>query len=583
MSKRVRAVKFAFLVLFSVWTLFLLSFLAYYIYASYGYAEKLALNEAEVSTKKDLAYRSWVASHGGVYVPITQRTPSSPYLSHVQNRDVNTTDGQNLTLMNPAYTLSQMMKEYAELYGTKGHITSLKLLNPNNKPDSWEEAALKKLESTKEPFYEKREIEAREHLSYIKPLFVENECLKCHAFQGYKIGEVRGGVSVDIPLDVYYKEAYSKCIPVVFYFIALWLIGSFFIYLAYSKAEAFIQDKIKNYEQYIYNLVNIIEQRDRYTAGHTQRVAHYSVLIAKELGIKEKDVELLRRACMLHDIGKISIPDAILLKPDRLSNLEYAIIKEHVTTGYELLRKIDIYAEIAEIIRYHHEHYDGSGYPQGLKGDDIPFLSQIMTVADAFDAMTTNRVYKKYKSVEVALKEIESLSSKQFHPLVSEAALKALKDLDIGEYDCQLPKSRLEEERFAYFYKDQVTDLQNRNYLNLVLNQKQQYRYIYGLFLNNFTQYNKIYGWKGGDELLRECAIEIQKMLPQGAIIFRMFGDDFMFMCNDDSIRVEHFKSLSELLKPTKVGFVLKCIDLEAMPFENADLIEQTFKEMPEC
>ena len=105
--------------------------------------------------------------------------------------------------------------------------------------------------------------------------------------------------------------------------------------------------KIRDYEQHIFSLVKIIEKRDRYTAGHSQRVATYSALIAKEMGYSKHEVDTLYRACMLHDIGKISTPDSILLKPEKLNNLEYEIIKEHVTVSYELLNKVDIYRDIA--------------------------------------------------------------------------------------------------------------------------------------------------------------------------------------------------------------------------------------------
>ena len=164
-----------------------------------------------------------------------------------------------------------------------------------------------------------------------------------------------------------------------------------------NNIETLKREKIKNQEQIIYSMIDMIEARDSYTAGHTKRVATYCVLIAQEMGYTPKDIEFLKKAAWLHDIGKISTPDSVLLKPSKLDNTEYKLIQEHLNSGYEMLSKIDQYKVIADIMREHHEKYDGSGYPRGLKAEEIKPLSRIMMVADAFDAMTTNRVYKPKK------------------------------------------------------------------------------------------------------------------------------------------------------------------------------------------
>ena len=141
----------------------------------------MALNEAKVSVKKDLAYRTWVASHGGVYVPVTEKTPPNPYLNHLKNRDV-TINGKPFTLMNPAYSLSQMMKDYSQLYGIKAKITSKVLLNPKNASDDWEAKALNKIDQSRKEFYEISPIKGKgEFLRYMNPLVTQESCLKCHA------------------------------------------------------------------------------------------------------------------------------------------------------------------------------------------------------------------------------------------------------------------------------------------------------------------------------------------------------------------------------------------------------------------
>lgn len=505
----------------------------------YSYADTLAKNEAIVSVKKDLAYRSWVSSHGGVYVPITQRTPANPYLSHIKNRDINTTDNQELTLMNPAYTLSQMMQDYSKLYGTKGHITSRVLTNPKNKPDSWEEKALESAEITREAVYTKTRVDGEEYLRYLNPLVTKESCLKCHAFQGYKVGDIRGGVSVSIPLKRYYSEALSHALLDATVIGIIYILGLAVILYGRKKSKELLESKIKDYEQHIFSLVNIIEKRDSYTAGHTQRVARYAKLIAEEMGFNQETVDDLYRACMLHDIGKISTPDSILLKPGKLTDIEYEIIKEHVVVSYELLMKVDIYKDIAEIVRHHHERYDGSGYPQGLKGDEIPILSQIMTVADAFDAMTTNRIYKPRKSVEEAIRELNSLASKQFNAEIVKAATSKLEYIEVETDITQQPQTKIEKERFAYFYKDNETGLYNKDYLDFVLSYNHANEFnikcVHLIYLHNFMQYNKKHGFTQGDMLLKEFA-RVLASLNESDYVFRIYGNDFVLL------NVEHYK-----------------------------------------
>ncbi len=550
-----------------LWSLVIAIVMAMHIYQNYNYAKSLAINEARVSVQKDLAFRSWGASHGGVYVPITKRTPPNPYLSHIKNRDVTTNDGQHLTLMNPAYTLSQMMKDYTKLYGIKGHITSLTLLNPKNRPDSWERRGLKKAEKSGKPVIEEVHINGKGYIRYLNPMVTKKSCLKCHAFQGYKAGDIRGGVSVSIPLERYYSSAFYHSLLDIFTLLVLYLIGLFAILYGKKKTIKTVEEKIKDYEQNIYALVNLIEKRDSYTAGHTRRVAKYSTLIAKEMGFDKDALDDLYQASMLHDIGKISTPDAVLLKPGGLNDLEYDIIKEHVVVGYELLKDIDIYRDIAQIIRYHHERYDGKGYPYGLKGDRIPMLSQVMTVADAFDAMTTDRVYKSKKSVSQALKEIERFSGAQFNPKVAKAALKALRDIEVDSNISQIPTTKREQERFAYFFKDIITDTYNQDYLTFMLMQietnRYDYSYIYGLFLHNFTQYNQKNGWAEGDKLLAKVAKEIKNIYAEDIVLFRMYGDDFILLSREKFDMQVAIDALTSFLDNVDISVTAQCYNIK--------------------
>ncbi len=298
-----------------------------------------------------------------------------------------------------------------------------------------------------------------------------------------------------------------------------------------NKINNLEDEKIKNQEQIIHSMIEMIESRDSYTAGHTKRVAEYSVLIAKEMQYSDKEIELLKNAAWLHDIGKISTPDSVLLKPGQLNNIEYELIKDHLTSGYDMLRKIDQYKDIANIMREHHEKFDGSGYPKGLKGEEIIPLSRIMIVADAFDAMTTNRVYKPRKTVEVALNELQDLSAKHFHPEVVSAALVALKDINISGNISQLPQTSIEEQRFSYFYKDRLTNLFILDYLSLIIRYHINTKsvYMYDIKLHNFTKFNAVNSWSEGDKFLVKFA-KILNNLHAKTIVFRVEGDDFMIL-----------------------------------------------------
>ncbi len=178
-------------------------------------------------------------------------------------------------------------------------------------------------------------------------------------------------------------------------------------------------------------IARTVDAKDIMTSQHSQRVSEYSVLIAKKYGFSEEEVDNLRNAALLHDIGKIGIPDAILNKPDRLTDEEYEKMKMHATLGADILKDFTLVEHAAEGAKYHHERYDGSGYPEGLKGDDIPLYGRIIAIADAFDAMTANRVYRKRLSFAQVMKELENGRGTQFDPDLLDLFLGLLGDGDI--------------------------------------------------------------------------------------------------------------------------------------------------------
>lgn len=163
----------------------------------------LAKKEAQTNFNKDLALRFWASEKGGFYVPVTEATKPNPHLSHIRDRDIRTTSGKRLTLINPAYMIRQVMDRYEKLYGVKGHITSLKPINPHNQPDNWERLALGKIENGLEEIMEISDLRGEPYLRFIRQVIVQKECLKCHGQQGYKVGDIRGGISVSVPLSPY--------------------------------------------------------------------------------------------------------------------------------------------------------------------------------------------------------------------------------------------------------------------------------------------------------------------------------------------------------------------------------------------
>lgn len=172
-------------------------------------------------------------------------------------------------------------------------------------------------------------------------------------------------------------------------------------------------------------LATAIDAKDPYTQGHSRRVTQYSVAIAEEMNLSPKEVENIRYAGLLHDVGKIGIKDSIIRKPGRLTDEEYAIIKKHPAIGAKILRPVDFLADKIPGVLHHHEYFDGRGYPDHLTGTTIPLAGRIICVADAFDAMTTNRPYRKGLTVKTAIGELQKFSGKQFDPECVEAFLKA--------------------------------------------------------------------------------------------------------------------------------------------------------------
>jgi len=180
------------------------------------------------------------------------------------------------------------------------------------------------------------------------------------------------------------------------------------------------------YNDLVVAFSEVIDAKSPWTKGHSTGVAGHAVAIAKQMGLKETDVETLKIASLLHDIGKIGTYDVILDKPDKLTDDEIRLIKQHPVKGEEILKPIKGLERILPIVRSHHEKFDGSGYPDGLKGDEIPFLARLLCVADSFDSMTSDRPYRAPCTREYTLQELKQCAGTHFDPEIVEALLQIL-------------------------------------------------------------------------------------------------------------------------------------------------------------
>lgn len=265
-------------------------------------------------------------------------------------------------------------------------------------------------------------------------------------------------------ISVYYKVSVSGVFVGIAILILLFMNVIYTIHIIRDIIKHQQQEELdkrkKNIEEMSLQLMQMlsttIEAKDEYTKGHSHRVAEYSVLIARELGWNEKELSNLKNAAHLHDIGKIAIPDTILNKPSKLSEEEFSIIKEHTIIGANILKNISLIDHVQEIVRNHHERYDGNGYPDGLKGKEIPLHARIVAVADSYDAMSSQRIYRNQLPPEKIIQELENNKGTQFDPEITDIFLKLLREdrihvkedhLSITE-NTQIPEAEIEMSQF---------------------------------------------------------------------------------------------------------------------------------------
>jgi len=207
-----------------------------------------------------------------------------------------------------------------------------------------------------------------------------------------------------------------------------------------------LSDVKKSYDMTLEALGDALDLKDAETEHHSRRVTAFTIAIAKKMGLPKEEIEVIARGAFLHDIGKMAIPDDILHKPGKLTDEEMAVMREHCYLGYKIISRIPFLAEAAEIIYAHQERYDGSGYPRGLKGEEIPLGARIFAIADTLDAMRSKRDYRDAQTIQAARKEIETWSGRQFDPQIVKVFLEMPDNIwedlrnDIHGQDPSFPK-----------------------------------------------------------------------------------------------------------------------------------------------
>lgn len=312
----------------------------------------------------------------------------------------------------------------------------------------------------------------------------------------------------------------------------------------------------------ITTVANTIDAKDDYTRGHSFRVAAYSEELAKRLGWPEEEVRNIHYVALLHDIGKIGVPDSVLNKPFKLTDVEFDMIKNHTLIGAEILKDIRMFPNVSVGAKYHHERYDGKGYPEGLKGEEIPIVARIIGIVDSYDAMTSNRVYRKRLQDEIVKEELIKGRGTQFDPYLVDIFLELVEEgtlqQNIAERDAVMPlydsnkiyEGATMEEIGLDTKLDYLTGLLGREQGEKEITEslRNGSGCVMMIDLNHFRQANETYGHLAGDYILKVTA-DALKDVCKNDIICRMGGDEFLFYAEGITTQDEAAKKAEQILE----------------------------------
>ena len=318
----------------------------------------------------------------------------------------------------------------------------------------------------------------------------------------------------------------------------------------------------------IQHLIYAIELRDSYTQGHSQRVAEYALILSTLAEIDDEYCHEIYVAGLLHDVGKIGIPDAILLKPGKLEVDEYKLVQQHGSLSGEILQKMKKFSYLAPIAKHHHEDYSGNGYPDGLKGEDIPLGARVLSIVDVFDALTSKRIYRDSMAIQTALRIMEDMQkSLKFDPSLYKIFISNIEKFILtmnGFLNEQSSPTELQELDFLrnnFFFADPLTKLLNRGAMLTILKKSSFHNdnaVLGKLNIKKFKEYNNLYGSEKGDILLKKVANILKDRLKAITNMKEAeLNDMFIFRPNADVYIFLHISTRANFLS-YKIGTICK-------------------------
>jgi two-component system, chemotaxis family, sensor kinase Cph1 len=415
----------------------------------------LATEEARTNWNKDQAFRRWATRHGGLYVKPDERTPPNPYLEHLPHRDVETTDGVKLTLMNPAYMMSQMTKEFEAMYGVKGKITGQILLNPANEADPWELNALKQFDKGEKEISEQAIIDGQPYIRLMRPMVMKKGCVLCHGHLGFKVGDIRGGVSISIPLTPYFDAAQISKTSLFLTHGIVWLIGMLTIgmfswrgqrhEIMRRQAEEAIKESEAKYRSIVSSVTDGIITIDEKGIIHS-----FNTAAEKQFSYKEEEV-----------IGK----NISLLLPEPYQSEHDGYLQNYLNTREAKI--IGLLREVPGLRK------DGSTFPLEISVNEISYNQKLMFVGVVRDITQRKKSINELESYSTELKlaneELERFTYTASHDL-QEPLRKVITFGDRLKSSCS---EKLEANEIEYISRMQMASFRMKNLIEDLLGYSQ--------------------------------------------------------------------------------------------------------------